>query len=314
MSLKSKALIVLAVAEATYGTAVAADGTNAIMTSNASLSPLEGSTLSRNLDRATFGNDQQLHYGSHVMMSFDVELVGSGTLGTAPAWGKLMKACGCTETVTATTSVVYTPNSDSTESMTMYFYMDGQLHKMTGARGTFKINGDSGSIPHINFSFTGLWVDPASSAAPSPTGWDDFQTPKPVSYAHTPTVTLFGLASVFKNFTFDQGNEVHFFDNPGEQEVSITDRKSKGSLSILAPKLSDKNYFTTAKANTLGALSFVQGKTDTKRVEIASPAGAQILSPKYGDDQGRATLEADLAFVPTSAGDDEWAINLEAAP
>lgn len=314
MTLKSKALLVLAKGETTYNTDAAPDGADAIVTTNAQLSPMESQTLSRNLDRATFGADQELHYGAHVMMSFDVELVGSGTLGTAPGWGKLLKGCGCKETVTDTTSVVYDPESDSTESMTLYFYMDGQKHAMTGARGSFQIKGDSGTIPVLSFAFTGLYVDPASVAGPTPTGWDDFKVPEPVSYDHTPEVKLHGLASVFKAFSFDQGNEVTFFDNPGEQSVEITDRKSKGSMAILAPALSDKNYFTIAKANTLGALSCVQGRKDATRVEFTSAAGAQLLQPKYGDDQGRATLEANLSFVPTTAGDDEWQIRLEAAP
>lgn len=311
--LKSKKLLVLAIAEVTYGTDPTPDGDDAIVTSNAKLSPLEGSQVSRNLDRATFGADQQLHVAVHAMLSFDVELVGSGTLGTAPAWGKLLKACAVKETVTAATSVVYDPDSDSTESLTLYFYMDGQLHKLTGARGTFTFSGESGQIPHLTFTFTGLWVTPASVVAPAPSGWADFQMPEPVTFDTTPTVSLHGLASVFKSFSFDQGNQVVYFDNPGEQEVAITDRQSKGSLEILAPAISDKDYFTIAKANTLGALSFVQGKTDATRVEFKSTAGAQILAPKYGDDQGRATLTADMSFVPTSAGDDEWQIRLEAA-
>lgn len=310
MSLKSKSLLVLAKAEVTYGTDPVPTGTDAIVTSNATLSPLEGSQVSRNLDRATFGADQQLHVAVHAMISFDVELVGSGTLGTAPAYGPLLKACGCAETVTAATSVAYDPDTSSTESVTMYFFLDGQLHKMTGARGTFTLDAESGQIPHLKFTFTGLWQTPASVAAPSPTGWAGFQMPEPVTFDDTPTVTLHGLASVFKSFKFDQGNQVTYFDNPGEQEVAITDRQSKGSIEILAPTIATKDYFTLAKQNTLGALDFVQGKTAATRVEFKSVAGAQILGPKYGDDQGRATLQADMSFVPTSAGDDEWQLLL----
>lgn len=313
MSLKSKALLVLAIAELVYGTDPTPTGANAILTSNAQLSPLESSTVARNIDRPTFGADQQLHVGVHAMLTFEVELVGSGTLGTAPAWGKLLKACACKETIVAATSVVYTPQTDSTESLTLYFFLDGQLHKLLGARGTFTLTGDSQTIPKLKFTFTGLWVEPLSQAAPTAlAGWDAFQIPDPVTFDYTPTVQLHGLASVFKSFSFDHGNQVTYFDNPGERKVEITDRDSKGSVSIIAPKLSDRNYFAIAKANTLGALSFVHGMDDTKRVALVSPR-VQLLQPKYGDDQGRATLEANLSFVPTNAGDDEWQLRLEAA-
>lgn len=311
MSLRSKSLLVIAMAEAVYGTAVAAAGAGAIVTSNATLSPLEGSTISRNLDRPTFGNDLQLHVGVHCMLQFDVELVGSGTLGTAPAWGKLIKACGTKETIVATTSVTYTPDSAGNESMTLYFNMDGQQHMLTGARGTFQMKVESGQIPHITFQFTGLYNTPTSTAALSPTGWTDFKIPQPVTFDNTQQVTVHALASVFKTFDFDQGNVVTYFDNPGEQEVVITDRESKGSVSILAPKISDKDYFTATKDNTLGGISFTHGAGTTDKVTFASTA-MQLLQPKYGNDSDRATLDAQLAFVPTDAGDDEWSIAIAA--
>lgn len=312
MSLRSKSLLVIAMAELIYGTAVAAAGTGAIVTSNASLSPLEGSTISRNLDRPTFGNDLQLHVGVHCMLQFDVELVGSGTLGTAPAWGTVIKACGVKETIVAVTSVVYTPDSAGTESLTLYFNMDGQQHILTGARGTFQLKVESGQIPHFTFQFTGIYNTPASVAALAPTGWAAFKIPQPVTFDNTQEVELHALASVFKTFDFDQGNTVTYFDNPGEQEVAITDRESKGSVSILAPPISAKNYFTSTKANTLGNLSFGHGTADETRVAFVS-SQAQLLQPKYGNDQDRATLEAQLSFVPTDAGDDEWELRLEAA-
>ena len=39
----------------------------------------------------------------------------------------------------------------------------------------------------------------------------------------------------------------------------------------------------------------------------------QILKPRYGDDEGRATLECDLNFVPTVAQNDEWELRCAAA-
>lgn len=313
MTLRAKTLLVIAMAEVTYGTAVAAAGTGAIVTSNAQLSPLEGSTVSRNLDRPTFGNDLQLHVGTHVMLQFDVELVGSGTLGTAPAWGPLLKACAVKETVTAATSVVYAPDSASTESLTLYFNMDGQQHMLTGARGTWTLSVESGQIPHFTFTFTGIYNTPASVAAIAPAaGWAKFKVPVPVTFDNTQEVTLHTLASVFKTLSFDCGNTVTYFDNPGEQEVVITDRASKGSISILAPAISDKNYFESTKNNELGNLSFAHGTDDTLRV-VFNSTQAQLLTPKYGNDSDRATLDADLSFVPTDAGDDEWELRLEAA-
>lgn len=313
MSLRAKSLLVLAIAEVTYGTPVVPTGANAIVTSNAQISPLEAQTVSRNLDRPTFGNDLQLHVGAHVMLQFDVELVGSGELGPAPAWGPLIKACGTKEVVTADTSVVYTPDTASNESLTIYFNMDGQQHVLTGARGTWTLSVDSGQIPHFTFVFTGIYNTPTSAAAIAPgVGWAKFKVPTPVTFDNTQEVTLHALASVFKTLSFDVGNTVTYFDNPGEQEVKITDRASKGSISVLAPPISAKNYFESTKTNELGNLSFDHGTDDTLRV-VFNSTQVQLLTPKYGNDSDRATLDADLSFVPTDAGDDEWELRLEAA-
>lgn len=311
----SKAVVTLAKVETTYGVDAACTGADAVVTSKVQLMPLEGNTISRDLDRAGFGGDQKLHVGSHVKISFSVEAVGSGTLGTAPGWGKLIKACGCSETIVAVTSVAYGPDRATTTSLTIEFYLDGQRHRMTGARGKFTLSMNSQNIPLLNFEFTGLWVDPATAAPPaSLTGWADFQVPDPVTFTDTPTVTLHGVASVFTTFEFDAGQQVEFFDNPGEQYVGITDRDSTGRLTMLAPVLTTKNWFTTAKANTLGTALLSHGTVAARKVIFeAAAATVQVLQPKYGDDRGRATLECGLAFVPTSANDDDWRIRLAAA-
>jgi hypothetical protein len=41
------------------------------------------------------------------------------------------------ETIVAVTSVTYAPASNSTDSLTMYFELDGQRHALIGARGTW---------------------------------------------------------------------------------------------------------------------------------------------------------------------------------
>ena len=45
-----------------------------------------------------------------VEVTFEVEMAGSGTAGTAPAFGPLLKACGNSETIVTDTSVTYAPS------------------------------------------------------------------------------------------------------------------------------------------------------------------------------------------------------------
>lgn len=303
--MRTRKVTLFAATEITYGTAVALAATDAIRTHDLKCNPFVASPIERNLDGSAFGNSGSIHPGAYIEMEFDVEMCGSGTAGTAPAYGALFKACQMSETIVAATSVTYAPASNGTSSLTMFYQLDGQRHAMKGARGTWSIKCDSQGIPYFHFKFTGLWVDPLSTAdlVPDFTG---FTTPRPVTFDFTPTVSLHALASVYKSFSYDHANDVQYFNNPGEEFVDIMDRKPKGSISLLAPALSSKNYFTTAKADTTGALSLVHGMTAGNIITLAATK-TQILAPKYGDDKGRVMLDAELAFIYTS-GDDEMSL------
>lgn len=315
MSLLNENVVTLAKVETTYGVDAVPTGADALVTTQVKLTPLEMTTVARDLDKPNSGADQELTADHYAMIEFSVELVGSGTLGTAPAYGKLLRACRCLETVTASTSVVYTPYRQSTTSLSFEFYLDGNRHKLLGARGTFTIECNSQGIPYIKFQFWGLYVAPTATANPgSLTGWDAFQVPTVVNYDNTPTPTLHGYTGVFKTFTFDAGNEVKVFNNPGEREVRITAHKARGNISMLAPPISAINYFEVARLNTLGTMKVEHGTTAALRWFFESANDTcQILKPNYGDDEGRATIDAELLFVPTNAGGDEWELRFAAA-
>lgn len=302
--------------EAVSGTAETLVAADAIVTKGLEIMPLEGGTISRDLDRSSFGADQQLHIGTHVKIKFMCELVGSGTLGTAPAFGPLLKACGMAEIIVAVTSVRYKPDTSSTVSLTMQFNLDGSRHRMVGAKGTCKFKLTSQQIPYIEFEFTGLYVAPVAEVPLALDGYSAFQVPLPVNFANTPTIHFAGITSgiVLNEIELDLGNKVEHFDNPGEEKVEITDREGKGSAKLLSLALGTLNVFTLAKANTLNALKVVHGTVNATKAILECPAGtAQILQPKYGDDRGRATIECGLSLVPTSANDDEIELRFAAA-
>jgi hypothetical protein len=308
--MKARKKILLAKIETTYGTDSAPTGAaNAILTHGFKLSPLEGETVSRDLDRPTLGNDLQLHIGSHVMMEFDVEVAGAGAAGTAPAYGPLLRACGLAETIAAGVDVQYDPVSADEEAATMHFHHDGQKHAMLGARGSVTLKISPKGIPYFGFKFLGLWVDPASVADPAP-DWSSFTTPLPVSATNTPTFSLHGAAYNLHELSVDQANDVKPQFIVGDESIMIVDRKPSGKVTIEAPALSGKNFFTTAKANTTGALQLVHGTAAGNIVQFDADT-VQVLKPRYGDKDGVSTLEMDLSLVPSSAGDDEFKITVK---
>lgn len=300
---------ILAAVEGDYGVdQVPTGAANSILASEPSITPLAGSTVSRNNSKPFMGNDQHIHIGSHVEVNFKVEMAGAnGAADDVPAWAPLMLGCGMVGAANVGVSYDFTPDSDSVDSLSIYFYLDGQWHPLLGARGTYTIEFGKDAIPYFNFTFKGLWVDPTSSANPA-TVYSAYATPLVVSNVNTPTVSLHAYDAVLESLSIDIGNNIIHSDRPNEEAVKRVDRVPAGSSVFVAPPLSIKNYFTTAKANTLGSMSIVHGTTVGNIVTLAS-SRAQILQPTYGDANGEATIQCNLSFIPTDAGDDELTIS-----
>lgn len=102
-------------------------------------------------------------------VSFKIEMKGSGTAGTAPRIGVLLRACGFSQTIVSSTSVTYKPLSATYESCTLYIYIDGRLHIVTGCRGDVKFTSEAGQMMTAEFTFKGRYADPTLSALPTPT-------------------------------------------------------------------------------------------------------------------------------------------------
>lgn len=309
MPLKIRSTVIAAKIESVYGTdSVPTGAANAMLVSNVELSPLNGDTVKRENMRGGLGAYQDIHVGVHVMLSFDVEIAGAGAAalaaGTPPAYGVLNRACGWAENSVAATSTTYLPVSQNEESVTVYPWIDGQLHKMLGVRGSRDIKINSKGIAYYRYNLTGLWADPASVANPT-VDFSAFQDPLPVSNTNTPTFTLHGFSAVLYSLEVQQGNTVVHRDLVGVEDVQITTREMVGKAVIEAPALSTKNFFTIAKANTLAAMQLVHGTVAGGIVQFDAPQ-AQIKAPKYGQQDGNVTIEMDLLFVPTDAEDDEW--------
>lgn len=300
MALFKRKIFVLAKKETTEGTdAVPTGSANAVLTHGLTVTPLAGDTVSRDVDRATLGGDLNIHVGVHSMVEFDVEIAGSGVAATPPAYADLMLGCGFAETVAA--DVQYDPVSASFDALTLHVHHDGQAHKLVGARGNVSIRFAVNEIPYYHFTFTGLWVDPASIA--DPTGvFTAYQTPLPVSNANTPTFTVHGVTANMTELSMDMGNQVEHRDVVGSESVQLHDRAVSGNLTIESVAVSVKDWFSVAKDNTTGAIQLVHGTAAGNIVQIDAPA-AQVMSPEYSGDNISMTSFA-LSMIPVSGNDE----------
>lgn len=301
---------VLIKAESTYGTDSTPVGSDACQVRNLEVTPVQSDIVSRDLIRPYLGASPQLIANNRVQVTFEVEYSGSGTAGTAPRYGSLLKACGFSETVVASTSVTYAPVSTSFSSVTMYYSTDGVRHKVTGARGTYSLNLTANQIPVINFTMTGQYVAPTDTADPTPT-FTNQATPKIFNDTNTTAFTLFSETDLpLQSCQLDIGNEVVYRELiNSDKEVLIVNRSGSGTLMIEMPTLASHDFFADAVASTTGNLSIVHGATAGNIVTLASAANAVSLgAPAYSEDSGIVMLNLPFTLVPGTSGNDEFTL------
>ncbi len=310
MTMLTRKRTLLAKIETAYGTDPTPTGAaNAVQIRNLNISPQETETEKRNLVRPFLGNSEEIPVAIHVVVDFEVELAGAGAAGTAPAYGPLLRACAFAETISAGVSVIYAPVSAAFESVTLYFNVDGVLHKLTGARGTVSFDLSAKKIPVMKFKFTGLYSPVADAAAPALTltAW---KKPVPVNGVNTTGLTLHGYAGIIlSQLTLDMANNVAFESLVGVEEVNITDRAPAGSIAMRAVSVATKDWWTAIKDATTGALSVTHGTVAGNKVKFDAPA-VQLTKPQYQDMNGNQMLQAGMVLVPGASGNDELTITI----
>jgi hypothetical protein len=274
---------------------------------NLDITPLSGEIVSRDLIRPYLGNFDQLIAQTSVAINFEVELAGSGTAGTAPKYDAILKACGLAATIVASTSVTYAPVSASFSSATIYFNVDGVLHKLTGCRGSMTMSCAVGAIPTLAFNLTGVYNAPTDTAAPSVT-YSAQATPLVFREGNTSAFSFFSYSGQLQSVDFNLANDLVYRELVGgTKETLITDRKPAGTVMIEAPTIATKDFFTTALASSTGNLTFLHGTTAGNRVTFLA-SQVDVINPTYQDQDSVMMLSVPYVATPTTAGNNEFSL------
>jgi len=307
MALLSRKRLILVKTESTYGTDSTPAGTDALLVRNLDITPLSGEIVSRDLIRPYLGNFDQLIAQTSVAINFEVELAGSGTAGTAPKYDAILKACGLAATIVASTSVTYAPVSASFSSATIYFNVDGVLHKLTGCRGSMNMSCAVGAIPTLAFNLTGVYNAPTDTAQPAVT-YSAQATPLIFREGNTSAFSFFSYSGILQSVDFNLANDLVYRELVGgTKETLITDRKPAGTVMIEAPTIATKDFFTTALASSTGNLTFLHGTTAGNRVTFLA-SQVDVLNPTYQDQDSIMMLSVPYVAIPTTAGNNEFSL------
>lgn len=155
------------------------DATTPFLTKNLSADIYKGGTQELDYDGPDAGQDvPQIRTNPSNAFDFEVDFVASGVLGTAPASGQLLQACGFAETVTASTDVTYTKaDADNIAALDLEMRhivdRDGTprdyLYKTVGAKGQVGLDLTEGEIPMLKISnMEGDYITPSDVTGVDP--------------------------------------------------------------------------------------------------------------------------------------------------
>ena len=280
-----------------YGEDFIAAGATAVamQTKGVSITPFAGDEIDRELDDGGVGNSPVLLVGTHVTVSGSIEVAGSGSKDLPAAYSPLLQICARGETITADTEVTHSRITNNSElDATVYYYKDGALHKILGARGKVKLTAKAKELAYFEFELTGLYGGIVEQAFAAPV-LNNFIKPEKVGKVHT-SFTLDGQPYKLIDFEADDGNEVSYEEYVGYEEVLIGDWKPSGKITIEAPALGDYNPFAVAEGEAQMAIDLTQGTVEGNIVRVTS-GKIQLGRPEYGDQNGTVTYSIPFRFI-----------------
>lgn len=305
-----KSKILLVKTEADYGVDSGPTGAlNAILATDVQLQPMEGEDVARNLELPWMGAQSTKKVALRAVLTFTVELVGSGTPGTPPAWGPVIRALGAAQVVTANTSVEYAPVSGGHESVVMHFWIGPSRHIFLGSRGTGVASINANGIPVMRYTMTGLFTLPADQARPV-IDLSNFQEPEVATKKNTPVFTIGGSPFVLRSYELNLGNDVQPRMLIGTERVVIVDRAETMQATVEAVPYATYNPYAVALNNTRQAVVLQHGIIAGRKVTITTPQAEQDRPGGLQNNQNVVEWQLGFRPLPSGAGNDQWKISL----
>lgn len=272
---------------------------------------MEAPLFERKIFNNSISSYQPIVGTRRAIVTLKVELKGSGTAGTAPAIGKLLRACGMTETIVAVTSVTYAPNTDSPQaSLTIGVYKDGLRKQAAGCRGTFKYSAKNGEPGMLEFTFNGLYDAVSDQTILVPSGLET-TIPRPLLNA---SFLFHSYAAKVASVDFDLNNTLAMREDINQASgfiaALITSRDSKGTITPEEELVATMDWYGRILAGTTGNLTFAHPGSAGNICTVTCPK-AVLTKVTEQDRNGLATLGVDFALTRSlAAGNDEISIAL----
>jgi len=269
----------------------------------------------RKLTRGYYARDKSVAGKRAFSCSFSIDLYTSVSLGTAPNYGKALRAVGLLETVYAGVGVGYAPvceNSATPATIEIVEKSEGtspeqRVVKGAGCMGSCKmVVGAVGEPIKLEFEFKGYIVsvtDRNYAGILEPTGVSDV-TPDAVLSA---TISVGGVVQTINSLTMDMGNVVELWTDPsnptGYSGARVVDREPTMEMDPDMELIATEDDYGLLTNNTTGALVFTVGD-----ITISAPACQYIKAGTPGDREGHVTNTKNFELKRGTTGNDEFEI------
>jgi len=261
--------------------------------------------------KETSGSLESMPAERSAKLTFTVDLMGSGTPGTPPFWGKFLKACGCSETIIENTSVEYKPASLNHPSMTLAQYTAELIRRLWGCRGDFDITLDKSKRGLLKFVFTGCDWEEVDGGLLVGVSYPMIK-PQPFLGAQ---FSFDSYAAIISKLTLAAGNSVQLRDSAnaasGFLAPLLNPDKSRQPKATFDPEqvtVATKNFCGLWRGSAGAVMNCTIGSTPGNIITISAPK-AQITDNKDADRKG-IRARSITAMLRESSGDDDWSILL----
>lgn len=251
---------------------------------------------------------RRIREGAPCRVSFRLEQRRSATTATPDAWGSLLRACGYAETITASTSVGYKPNSDKTlhKTLTMVLGVDGIRHQLRGCAGNVNWVFEAGKGAFWEFEFFGVYVGTVDDGLNSIT----HEAALPPSW-ESASFTYGGSAIVIAGLTVRSGNRVVKRRDAnaayGMRNYHVTGRDMTAEVLVEATLVAGTDFYGDMDGETLRALAWQLGGSN---MAYSIPKG-QIVKIDEQDDEGTLMFALTMDLIENSeAGGDEFSFTV----
>lgn len=295
--------VLLAARETAYGTDPAMTGSNGLLAYDVDMD-IKGEVLMRDVLRDSLSPLPHVIGMKEVSLSFKTELKGNGVTGTrpnAPEIDPLLFGCAFGTASAEGTGITYSLQSaeSSIGSASIKVYMDGNLHKITGCRGTMKMTLEAGKYGVCEWEFQGLYNAVSAATIPDIAGLT--QNKPPIVY--NASFQIGGFSPVCSALNIDLANNVIRRDDLnatyGVDSFRISGRQGKMEFTPDAVVESSNPYWGDWSGNVVDTYSIGVGSSTGNAIDIRGYF--QIETNKYGDSDGIRTYDVSASLCSSDA-------------